>query len=57
MANGYSSKKILGINLKTDIDAILLGAGVMFVAFVIPVVSTPLIGVASKVRAMIGGTK
>lgn len=51
------NKKILGINLKQDADAIILGAVIMFACSVLPYVSRPVVGAITKVRAMVGGNK
>lgn len=55
VANVNGKHKILGISLKNDWDAVLLGAVAMFALTVVPVVSTPVIAVITKVRKMIGG--
>ena len=51
------NKKILGIDIKKDFDAILVGAGLMFACSVLPYVSRPVLGAITKVRAMVGGNK
>ena len=45
------------IDLKKDSDAILVGAGAMFLLCVLPGVSSPILSLMEKVRDKIGGEK
>lgn len=49
------NNRILGISIPRDIDAILLGAGVMFVAYMIPSVGEKLDSVTTTIRVKLGG--
>lgn len=49
------NNRILGISMPRDIDAILLGAGVMFVAYMIPSVGEKLDSITTTIRVKLGG--
>lgn len=51
----YGDKKVLGIKFPRDIDAIALGAGVMFVMFCIPTLGNKFDAFATTVRTKLGG--
>lgn len=49
-----NSKKIFGISLKNDVDAIALGAVAMFGAMCVPKLGDMIANGAAKVKSLIG---
>lgn len=48
------AQKVLGIDIKRDWDAILLGAGAFFALAILPIPGDPVGGLLAKIRGMIG---